>query len=125
MPWVKLAHSDDELRAWFALEHQRKHEVWVLESHGSISAYLSLSLDRDWVDHLYVDPKAQGRGQGTALLELAKSLSSGQLRLHAFQRNTRARTFYEHRGFRAVEFGDGTANEEDEPDVTYLWEREV
>jgi len=125
MPSLQLAHSDDEVRAWFSTEHQRRHEVWVAESRSSISAFLALSLDNGWVDHLYVDPKAQGCGRGSDLLALAKSRSSGQLRLKAFQRNLRARTFYEHRDFRAMEFGDGTTNEEGEPDVTYLWEREV
>jgi GNAT superfamily N-acetyltransferase len=123
MPWLNLVQSDDEVRAWFAREHQQKQQVWVSEPNGSITAYMSLNQDREWVEHLYVDPNSQGRGQGTALLELAKSLSSGRLRLHVFQRNMRARDFYEHRDFRAVEFGDGTANREREPDVTYLWER--
>jgi hypothetical protein len=43
------------------------------------------------------------------------------MRLYAFQRNTRARDFYECRGFVAVEFGDGSGNEEGEPDVLYQW----
>jgi ribosomal protein S18 acetylase RimI-like enzyme len=43
------------------------------------------------------------------------------MRLYAFQRNTRARGFYERRGFVAVEFGDGSGNEEGEPDVLYQW----
>jgi hypothetical protein len=43
------------------------------------------------------------------------------MRLYAFQRNTRARSFYERRGFVAVAFGDGSGNEEGEPDVLYQW----
>lgn len=38
-----------------------------------------------------------------------------------FQLNDKARRFYERRGFVAVEFGDGTGNEEGEPDVRYHW----
>jgi RimJ/RimL family protein N-acetyltransferase len=63
--------------------------------------------------------------QRTQEVWVLESLSPGQLRLHVFQRNIRARTFYERRGFRAVEFGDGSANKEREPDVTYLWERQA
>ena len=37
------------------------------------------------------------------------------------QQNERARRFYEARGFRAVEFTDGEANEEKTPDVRYEW----
>jgi GNAT superfamily N-acetyltransferase len=124
MPWLQLAHSDAEVRAWFSDEHQHRHEVWVADTRGSISAFLSLSLDRDWVDHLYVDPKFQGCGQGSDLLALAQSLCLDRLHLWAFQRNLRARSFYEHRGFRAVDFGDGSSNQEGEPDVLYLWERD-
>jgi hypothetical protein len=47
------------------------------------------------------------------------------MRLYAFQRNTRARGFYERRGFVAVEFGDGSGNEEGEPDVLYQWTPEL
>jgi GNAT superfamily N-acetyltransferase len=123
MPWLQLAHSDVEVRAWFSEELQRRHEVWVATAEGIVSSFLALSFDRSWVDHLYVDPDSQGCGQGSQLLALAQSLSLGTLHLWAFQRNLPARTFYEHRGFRAVEFGDGSTNQEAEPDVLYLWER--
>jgi GNAT superfamily N-acetyltransferase len=123
MPWLRLAHDDGEVRAWFSAEVPLRHEVWVAEADGSVSAFMSLSLDRSWVDHLYVDPELQGCGHGSALIALAQSLSSGTLQLWAFQRNLAARDFYEHRGFGAVEFGDGSTNQEGEPDVLYLWKR--
>jgi hypothetical protein len=43
------------------------------------------------------------------------------LRLHVFQRNARARAFYEHRGFRVDALRDGSQNEEREPDAVYVW----
>lgn len=122
MPWLRLAHSDSEVQAWFSDELQRRHEVWVATTDGAVSAFLALNFDRTWVDHLYVDPGCQGRGQGSGLLALAQSLSPGELQLWAFQRNLTARSFYEHRGFRAEEFGDGSTNEEGEPDVRYRWQ---
>jgi GNAT superfamily N-acetyltransferase len=121
MPWLQLAHSDDEVKAWFSDELQRRHEVLVATTDGTVSAFLCLNFERSWVDHLYVDPGRQGCGQGSGLLALAKSLSAGELNLWAFQRNLAARTFYEHRGFTAMEFGDGSTNEEGEPDVLYRW----
>jgi hypothetical protein len=39
------------------------------------------------------------------------------------QRNTRARRFYEARGFVLTEETDGAGNEENEPDARYLWVR--
>ncbi len=45
------------------------------------------------------------------------------MQLWTFQRNARARRFYEARGFVPVEATDGSRNEEKEPDVRYLWRR--
>jgi GNAT superfamily N-acetyltransferase len=41
--------------------------------------------------------------------------------LWTFQANAGARRFYERNGFAPVEFTDGAANEEHEPDVRYEW----
>jgi putative acetyltransferase len=71
--------------------------------------------------HLYVDPTAQSRGVGSALLEHAKTESQGGLFLWVFQKNEGARRFYERHGFRLVELTDGSGNMEKEPDARYEW----
>jgi GNAT superfamily N-acetyltransferase len=76
----------------------------------------------DWIEQLYVLPEAQGRGIGTELLDVAKR-ASACLQLWTFQRNARARCFYEARGFALVEETDGARNEENEPDARYRWAR--
>lgn len=76
----------------------------------------------DWIDHLYVLPSAQGAGIGTALLDIAKA-AHPTLNLWTFQRNVRARNFYERRGFALIELTDGAQNEEKEPDALYRWQR--
>ncbi len=76
----------------------------------------------DWIEQLYVLPDAQGRGIGSALLAIAQQ-GADQLQLWTFQRNARARRFYEARGFVSIEETDGGRNEEQEPDVRYLWIR--
>ena len=76
------------------------------------------------LDHLYLLPSHYRRGIGTALLDKAKQASGGKILLYAFQKNTRARAFYERHGFRAIWFGDGAENEEHEPDVLYEWQRD-
>jgi GNAT superfamily N-acetyltransferase len=119
MPYLPPLHTDDETRAWIAnvvLPHQ---EVWVAESAGRVVGVAAL--DDDTLTQLYLLPAAQGRGIGSRLLETAKTRRPEGLRLYAFQRNGRARGFYERRGFVPVEFGDGSGNEEGEPDVLYLW----
>lgn len=73
-----------------------------------------------WIDQLYVLPRAQGAGVGTALLGIAKS-QARSLSLWTFQRNHAARRFYERRGFVVTKETDGSENEEREPDVLYSW----
>lgn len=73
------------------------------------------------IDQLYVDPGYQGRGLGGRLVELAKRRSPSGLALWTFQVNRSAQRFYERHGFVAVERTDGSGNEEQEPDVRYVW----
>jgi GNAT superfamily N-acetyltransferase len=75
-----------------------------------------------WIDQLYILPQAQGRGAGSLLLEIAKG-SFDRLDLWTFQRNKRARQFYETRGFAQIGETDGSRNEEKEPDALYRWMR--
>lgn len=74
----------------------------------------------DWLDHLYIDASATGRGLGTTLVDLAKRELGGQLQLWTFQSNIGACRFYERQGFQAVQRTDGD-NEEKAPDVRYLF----
>ena len=65
-------------------------------------------------------PAYQGRGIGPALM--AKALEDGSAReLWTFQKNARARKFYEDRGWVLVELTDGQGNREKEPDARYAW----
>jgi GNAT superfamily N-acetyltransferase len=117
---LPVLHTASEDWAFFGGLIKRAR-VWVAEEADTIVALLVLN--EDFVDHLYVAPTLQGLGVGSRLLDLAKSESAGRLRLYAFQRNQHARSFYEKRGFVAIEFGDGSGNEEGMPDVLYEWSR--
>jgi GNAT superfamily N-acetyltransferase len=119
MPYLAELHSDDEVRVWTRETLLPKAEVWIAEIGGLPVGYLAL-VD-DILDHLYVGPDHQGRGVGSLLLAKAKALRPAGLRLYAFQRNRRARAFYEARGFAPVGFSDGAGNQEREPDVLYAW----
>ena len=78
--------------------------------------------ETSWIDQLYLLPGWAGCGIGTRLLELARSELLPPIRLYTFQCNQPARYFYEHRGFKAIAFGDGSGNEEKCPDILYEWE---
>jgi GNAT superfamily N-acetyltransferase len=121
MPWLARPHTDDEVGAWVAGTLIPAGGTWVAERATRVVAYATLA--GGMLTQLYVDPAAQGSGVGSVLLAHAKTLSPDGLELYAFQRNRRARQFYEERGFVAVAFGDGADNEEREPDVRYAWRR--
>jgi GNAT superfamily N-acetyltransferase len=106
---------------WFFRERVFKAcEVWgAFESAAMVGV---LAFRRDWIDQLYVLPDAQGRGTGTGLVRVAQD-AFDRLQLWTFQRNVRARRFYEARGFALVTETDGARNEEKEPDALYLWTR--
>ena len=109
-----LAHTDDECRAWLAEEVVPLMETWVADVAGRVVAMMVL--DDAGIGHLYVDPPWHSQGIGSGLVELAKERRPGGLELYTFQVNKRARRFYEWHGFEVVTLGDGTGNEEHQPD---------
>ena len=96
-----------------------RHEVWVAEQDGIVTGFIGL--EPGYLSHIYVDPSAQNRGIGTALLAHAKALLPDGMQLWVFQRNEGARRLYEREGFRLVELTDGQGNMEQEPDARYEW----
>jgi GNAT superfamily N-acetyltransferase len=116
-------HSDDEIRDWIAARVVPDTEVWVAEDAvGSLVGLLVL--DGEWVDQLYVEPTLTGQGIGRELLALAKRERVGGVRLWTFASNGGAQRFYERHGFAEADRTDGD-NEEDEPDIRYVWPGQV
>jgi len=111
-------HSDDEVNRWFEEVVLPICEVWVADSSGEAIALMVLA--QQWIDQLYVDPAATGKGIGGALLEHAKRLRPSGLKLWTFQSNLDARRFYEAHGFVATATTEDN-NEEHAPDVCYEW----
>lgn len=120
LPYLPEVHDTGETLTWMAGQILEA-EVWVAERQGRVAALMVLQDNQ--LDQLYVAPEHQGCGLGGRLLDLAKRRRPGGLTLWTFQRNHRARTFYERRGFRPVQFTAGD-NEEGEPDVRYEWSRQ-
>jgi pimeloyl-ACP methyl ester carboxylesterase/GNAT superfamily N-acetyltransferase len=113
-------HPDDAVRTWLAQELIPSTEAWVaLDPAGRVVGLMALS--EAMVDQLYLAPDWIGRGLGARLLDLAKAQRPGGLDLYCFQVNGRARRFYERHGFAAIAFGDGSGNEEHQPDIRYAW----
>lgn len=121
MPYLPRLHDDGQIRAWIAHVVLPGCVTWVFECPETGAVLGFAALDGDVLEHLYLRPDARRQGIGTALLEQARRASPSGLRLHVFTRNTDARAFYERHGFRAVDESDGSRNEENEPDMTYVW----
>ncbi|WP_348788010.1 GNAT family N-acetyltransferase [Leifsonia sp. NPDC080035] len=123
MTYLPALHTEEETRSWIAGVVLPGCSVTVAIEGTAVLGFSAL--DGDWLEHLYVRPDAHGRGIGTRLLAEAKATGPGELNLHTFQRNARARRFYERNGFAIVALSDGTANEEREPDIHYRWTRDA
>jgi GNAT superfamily N-acetyltransferase len=116
-----LAHTDGEVRAWIRASVVGGAETWVATDQDGGPVVGMMMLAPGDLDQLYVAPDRIGQGIGRRLLERAKERSPAGLRLYTFQVNARARRFYERNGFVTEELGDGTGNEEGQPDIRYAW----
>ena len=114
-----LAHTPDEVRGWVADDLLPTAETWVAVAGDELAGFVSLR--EAFLDQLYIAPSWTGRRVGSRLVELAKQRRPAGLELFTFQVNDGARRFYERHGFVAVWFGDGSENEEGQPDVRYAW----
>jgi GNAT superfamily N-acetyltransferase len=119
MTYLPRLHSEDETLAFIRDVVVGELEAWVLEEEGRVIGFAAMS--DEMLEHLYVDPAAQGRGVGSELLALAKRRRPAGFRLWVFQKNGAARRFYERHHFVPVQLTDGAGNEEREPDALYEW----
>ncbi|MEU6555048.1 GNAT family N-acetyltransferase [Streptomyces sp. NPDC046915] len=119
LPTVVRPRSDDEVRRYFRDVLVPLREAWVAEAAGAVVGVMVLQGES--LAQLYLDPDWRGRSVGDRFVALAKERCPQGLTLWTFQVNEPARRFYERHGFVAVEFTDGSGNEEREPDVRYVW----
>jgi ribosomal protein S18 acetylase RimI-like enzyme len=112
-------HSDDDRRRFITEVVPQDHEIWIAEEDGRVVGLAAVG--ESTLGHIYVHPDFHGRGIGTALLEQTKSLRPEGFTLWTFPANEPACRFYERHGLRAIEYGDGSGNEEGVPDVRYEW----
>jgi GNAT superfamily N-acetyltransferase len=120
MPHLRRVHTDAETCAYFArMIDNPAWDVMVADHDGFVVGFSARR--EQTLDHLYVRPGWFRKGIGRQLLGAAKAASPGELELYCFQCNSGARAFYEGGGFTAELFGDGTSNEEGEPDILYRW----
>lgn len=116
-------HADEDVYRWVRETLIPTNQVVVATENDAIVGMMAVSKNQGvgWIDQLYLAPEAVGRGIGSLLIENAKSTLESPICLHTFQENMAARRFYEKHGFSILSLGDGSANEENCPDVVYEW----
>ena len=120
LPGLRDPHTETETRAWMFDTVFTRYSVRLAEVEREIVGFAAR--DGAWLMQLYVKPGWTRRGIGANLLHemLADAkVVTPVLRLYTFARNEGACRFYERHGFTAVAFGDGSGNQEGEPDVRY------
>jgi len=120
LPDLRDPHTEAETRAWMRDTVFTRYSVRIAEVDGEIVGFAAR--DGAWLMQLYVKPGWTGRSIGTNLLRIVladAAFATPVLRLYTFARNEGARRFYERHGFVAVAFGDGSGNQEGEPDIRY------
>jgi putative acetyltransferase len=74
-------------------------ETWILEEDNSIKGFFSIYENK--LAAIFVDPKFQGKGYGTQLLNKAKSLHKS-IELTVYSENIKTIKFYITNGFKIV-----------------------
>jgi ribosomal protein S18 acetylase RimI-like enzyme len=123
IPFAPIAHADEAVCRWIRDVLIPTQQVTVVEQAHQIIGMMALAIDQGigWIEQLYLHPDVVGCGIGSKLIERAKAELGSPIWLYTFQANQGARRFYERHGFKAIQFGDGSGNEENCPDVLYEW----
>ena len=115
--WFKTPHSADEdlpfltsliIGGWTTIADDNGIQGFIVQ-------------DKSWVNCIYIKPDVRGTGVGKLLLDHAKTIHPSGLQLWTFQANIDAQRFYLREGFREVERTDGSSNDENLPDIRYVW----
>ena len=114
---------------WMPRLHTRAEDVahagkmiargWVTVTDG---AQAFIARDGEMIHALYVHRDARRQGLASALIADAKAQST-TLRLWTFQSNAPALSFYAAHGFTEALRTDGRTNDEQLPDIEFIWEK--
>ncbi|MFT7594555.1 MAG: ribosomal protein S18 acetylase RimI-like enzyme [Paracoccaceae bacterium] len=143
---LRPARSTDAGKLGVILKQFQDDNDWMpdLYTAGETIAFCGALIDRGWVTvamqddqvvgflardgaeicALYLSRQSSSKGIGRALLDDAKTRST-RLTLRVFQANSGAQRFYQREGFAEVGQGDGADNDENLPDIAYVWPKEA
>jgi len=118
MPYLPILHTTSEDLGYIKNIVFKECSIYVWEESKEVLGFIAFT--SDWIEHLYLLPKAQSKGIGTALLNEAK-IHANSYKLWVFKKNKNAARFYEKNRFQKIKETDGLENEEKEPDILYGW----
>ncbi|MDN3557996.1 GNAT family N-acetyltransferase [Halomonas maura] len=120
----RLAQPFLDEEAWTARAEEMTRQrlpdcrIQVLDAGGRAVGFAAMRGEH--LEALFVDPKAQGYGHGSALMAHVMALSE-RITLRVFSRNVRAVSFYRRLGFHAyLETEDPASGE---PETLMVWTR--
>ena len=121
--FAPLIHTDESIHQWIRHKLLLEEQVIVAEEKGIVIGMMSLTKSNGigWISQLYIHPDAVGHGIGALMLTQAKLILGPPIHLYTFQENVGAMRFYERHGFQAIDFDDGSGNEEKCPAILYAW----
>jgi GNAT superfamily N-acetyltransferase len=117
----KDVHSFEEHLAFLRFVLVKENKVFLAIDKETETVTGLMAINGNCLDQLYIHNNYQKTGIGSRLLNLAKELSPGKLRLYTFEANKNARAFYEKHGFKII--GRNFENEENLPDIKYEWNK--
>ncbi|GGH34493.1 L-amino acid N-acyltransferase YncA [Cribrihabitans marinus] len=119
--WMPRLHSQVEAIAFCGTMIDRGW-VTVAELEGRVAGFLAR--DGEEICGLYLARAARRRGIGARLLARAKA-ECPRLVLRSFEANASARRFYRREGFVEAGRRAGAENDENLPDIAYVWYKEA
>lgn len=100
--WLPEAAKE---RADFANDTQGE-SIWVaVDDNEQLLGFISVWMPDSFIHHLYIVPRAQCQGIGSALLASLTGRVPRPWRLKCVQANTRALDFYQTQGWQKIEAG--------------------
>ncbi|MBC3916908.1 GNAT family N-acetyltransferase [Undibacterium sp. CY18W] len=86
----------------------RDEVIWVaVDAQDQVLALLAVQQERAYIHHLYVHPRAQGRGLGRALLVFLQTHMAFPWRLKCVLNNKAGMAFYQRLGWLELQQGHG------------------
>lgn len=119
--WLPRTIDHKAVEALFVPSLLESRTMFVVEEHGEILGYLSMS-DDGFVPALYLRPGARGKGVGKMLLDAAKAAHPDGLELTVFELNVDALRFYQREGFREDPTRRDDTTEEGTPTLWMRWQ---